>query len=86
MAFKILGREYVHDEEAGGKDICVCDILCDEVADLPTAEEIEANAIGKGSWAWVANAKAYAVLNLAGEWVGSAVTPEDPQNPEDPET
>ena len=78
MAFNILSREFTADEKKtkGGK-LSICDILCDDYEDLPTAAEIEEHAILAGSWAWIANPKTYAVLNNAGEWVAGKENPDD---------
>lgn len=45
------------------------DIICDTVDDLPTLDEIEANFLAVGSFAYIANERTYKVLNNAKEWV-----------------
>lgn len=45
------------------------DILCDTEADLPTAEQIEANKYAVGSCALIADGHITKVLNHKGEWV-----------------
>lgn len=84
MAFNILSREFTADEKKtkGGKLGSICDILCDDYEDLPTAAEIEEHAILAGSWAWIANPKTYAVLNNAGEWVAGKENPDDSEETE----
>lgn len=45
------------------------DLICDTTADLPTPEEIADDFLAVGSFAYIANERAYKVLNNAGEWV-----------------
>lgn len=45
-----------------------CDLMCDSVEDLPSAEECEINNIGFGSVAWCISEKVYKVLNSGGDW------------------
>lgn len=68
--FKIIGRDYKIDIPNNEKlDGAICDIICDTLEDLPTAEDIKREKILSGSWVWVIDEKTYRVLNLKGEWV-----------------
>ena len=71
MAFKILNRDYSHTRESFTSESItpsLCDIICDTVADLPTAEDIKRENILEGSWCWISEAETSAVLKLSGEW------------------
>lgn len=72
MAYKIISRDFSHTAESFTKDSItpsLCDIVCDNAEDLPTAADIERDKIMSGSWAWIVNANTYAVLSVGGEWV-----------------
>lgn len=71
MAFKILNRDFSHTPESFSKESItpsLCDIVCDTVDELPTAEDIARENIMSGSWCWIVEANTYAVLSLAGVW------------------
>ena len=69
MAFKILDRDYKHDETGEKITGAVCSIYCDTANDLPTAADIELENILAGSWAWIGVARDFRTLSISGEWV-----------------
>ena len=71
MAYRIISRDFSHTAESFTSESiapALCDIICDTVAGLPSAADIEKEKILSGSWAWITNANTYAVLSVGGEW------------------
>lgn len=69
MAFKILDRDYKHDESGEKITGAVCSIYCDSADDLPTAEDITTENILSGSWAWLGTERNFKTLSTEKEWI-----------------
>lgn len=68
--YVIIGRDYKIEKNGVNKELdgAICDIICNTLDDLPTAEDIARENILAGSWIWIINEADYRVLNLDGEW------------------
>mgnify|MGYP003293938754 CR=1 FL=1 len=66
--YKITDRKYTQGTDLDGRAISVCALYCDDVTDLPNMEQIAKDAIGFGSYAWLANQSNFATLMSNGEW------------------
>lgn len=67
MGYKIIDRLNT-GENTNGVTKSVCAIYCDSSEDLPTAAQIETDAIGAGSWVWLAEDDTFATLKTNGSW------------------
>ena len=69
MAYKIIDREYKHDEVTSKITGAVCSIYCDTESDLPTSTDISTENILAGSWAWLGAERTFKTLSSGGEWI-----------------
>lgn len=64
--YKIINRHPYEINE--GNNVDCCDIVADQLSDLPGAEEQTINKIGFGSFAYCITEKEFYCLNSENEW------------------
>lgn len=67
MAYRIIDRLNT-TATINGVIESVCAIYCDSAEDLPNSQQILQDAIGAGSWAWLADEDTFATLKTTKEW------------------